>query len=186
MLAALATAITFVLPAAHPAQATDTVELTLLATNDVHRQLAPIDDPGAWDDGLGGVAWLAAHLDAVRARAPEALHVDAGDLTGAGSTGLGFPGGYADEATVDAMEQVGLDVTTVGNHEFDAGLAEARRVREGGLLGRRLRLPATTGRGTGPTSPRSVATSSTPARASGSSRAGPSSRCRASASASSA
>lgn len=114
------------------AESADTIELTLLATNDFHRQLAPIDNPGGWDDGLGGAAWLAAHLDEVRERAPGALHVDAGDLTGAGTNGMGLPGGVADEATVDVMNAMGLDATTVGNHEFDGGLAETRRLREGG------------------------------------------------------
>lgn len=111
---------------------TGAVEVTLMATNDVHRQLAPVDNPGGWDDGLGGLAWLSGHLDAVRDRAPDALYVDAGDMTGGGNSGLGLPGGMADEATVEAMNVMGLDATTVGNHEFDGGLAEARRIREGG------------------------------------------------------
>lgn len=115
-----------------PAAAQDATTLTLLATNDVHRQLAPIDNPGGWDHGLGGMAYVAGHLDAIRGRAPGAVYVDAGDLTGAGATGFGLPGGVADEATVEAMDIMGLDATTVGNHEFDAGVAELRRIREGG------------------------------------------------------
>ncbi len=114
------------------AAAQDTTTLTLLATNDIHRQLAPIDNPGGWNHGLGGLAYLAGHLDAARARVPGALYVDAGDMTGAGRSGVGVPGGVADEATVEAMNIMGLDAMTVGNHEFDAGVAEIRRNRGGG------------------------------------------------------
>ncbi len=120
------------LGAARPATADTTVDLTLIAINDLHRQLAPLPDPTAEAGQVGGVAWLAAHVAAVRDRSPGALFVDAGDLTGSGSTGYGLRGGYADEATVDVMNQMGLDVTAAGNHEFDLGIGELLRVRNGG------------------------------------------------------
>lgn len=102
-----------------------TTTVTLLATNDFHRQLAP-------EDGHGGAAYLAAHLQAAGADDPGTLVVDVGDMTGSGTNGYGLPGGVADEATVDVMNAIGLDVTAAGNHEFDGGLAELYRLRDGG------------------------------------------------------
>lgn len=103
------------------------VTITLLATNDFHGQLQPPTDVG--QRGRGGAAYLAAHLDAVRARAPEALYVDAGDMTGSGT---GISRRFGDEPTVEAMGLMGLDVAGAGNHEFDQGLAHLRRNRLGG------------------------------------------------------
>lgn len=112
-------------PPSQAVEPADTTTLTLLAINDFHRQLAPID-------GHGGAAHLAAHLQRAGADDPGTLVVDAGDMTGSGTNGYGLPGGVADEATIDVMNAIGLDAAAAGNHEFDAGLAELRRVRGGG------------------------------------------------------
>ena len=124
--------------AAAPASPSDAVVLTVVATNDVHNQLRPPEDgsigdlaglaaPG--DDPVGGLAYFAAHLDEVRSRAPEALYVDAGDMTG---VGRGVARMFGDEPTIEAMNLLGLDVMAAGNHEFDAGLDHLRRLYAGG------------------------------------------------------
>src|SRR6218665_3356832 len=55
--------------------------------------------------------------------------VAAGDLIGA--TPL-LSSLFHDEPTIEAMGKMGLALTSVGNHEFDEGWKELRRMQEGG------------------------------------------------------
>jgi 5'-nucleotidase len=55
--------------------------------------------------------------------------VGAGDLIGA--TPL-VSAAFHDEPTIELMNEVGLQVSSVGNHEFDEGVAELIRMRRGG------------------------------------------------------
>ena len=57
------------------------------------------------------------------------LTVAAGDLIG-GSPFLS--GLFHDEPTVESLNALGLDVTSVGNHEFDEGITELLRMQYGG------------------------------------------------------
>jgi 5'-nucleotidase len=124
----------------------------ILALNDFHGNLLPPsgsngvilvhpDDPlasspeaHATDAGVtlvpaGGVAYLAAHVARLRAENPATIVVSAGDLTGASPMLSNL---YADEPTILAMNRVGLEVEAVGNHDFDRGLPELRRLIAGG------------------------------------------------------
>lgn len=103
------------------------VTLTVVATNDFHNQL--VSSEGA---SVGGVAHLASHLEEVRSRDPEALYVDAGDMTG---SGRGIARMFGDEPTIEAMNLLGLEAMAVGNHEFDHGLDHLRRLHAGGCRG---------------------------------------------------
>ena len=55
--------------------------------------------------------------------------VAAGDLIGA--TPL-LSAAFHDEPTIEAMNQIGLDLSSVGNHEFDEGSTELLRMQNGG------------------------------------------------------
>ena len=55
--------------------------------------------------------------------------VAAGDLVGASPL---VSAAFHDEPTVDEMNALGLDVTSVGNHEFDEGVTELLRLQNGG------------------------------------------------------
>ncbi|MFI7242147.1 hypothetical protein [Streptomyces qinglanensis] len=83
----------------------------------------------------GGVPRLATLLDRARTDAGDAdsLTVAAGDMIG-GSPLLSAA--FHDEPTVEALETLGLDVSSVGNHEFDEGPEELQRM----VVGRRLPL----------------------------------------------
>lgn len=107
------------------AQEADTVEITLLATNDFHGRLVPPSGD------LGGAAYLATHLKDIREDKPNTLHIDAGDLVGATPVLSNL---FYDEPTVEAMNLMGLDIQTVGNHEFDRGQDEVLRRRDGGCF----------------------------------------------------
>lgn len=93
------------------AYAADPVDVTIVGTNDFHGRLLPARD-------AGGAAKLASAVDSVRAAHPDTIFAAAGDLIGA-STFESFI--QQDKPTIDALNAAGLDVSAVGNHEFDQG-----------------------------------------------------------------
>ena len=120
------------------------VDVQILSFNDFHGHLEANDAPqsplpGACDAAeppspctppVGGVEYLASHVEALRDKQPSStLTVAAGDLIG-GSTFLS--GLFQDQPTVEAMNELRLDVSSVGNHEFDEGTAELLRMVNGG------------------------------------------------------
>jgi 5'-nucleotidase len=105
----------------------------LLALNDFHGNLEPPSGTVHLPDGTvpaGGGAWLSAHVARLRAEAPDStLVVGAGDLIGASP----LPSALThDEPSISLMDALGLDVSSVGNHEFDEGLEELLRLQQGG------------------------------------------------------
>ena len=55
----------------------------------------------------------------------------AGDIVGASPL---LSAAFHDEPTIEAMNSLGLDATSVGNHEFDEGYKELQRLDAGGCL----------------------------------------------------
>ena len=113
------------------------VDLQILALNDFHGQLEPSTSSRAPVDGVPatGAEYLGTHLEQLRAdptrRGAESVTVAAGDLIGA--TPL-LSAAFHDEPTIEAMNEMGLDISSVGNHEFDEGWRELVRMQEGGCL----------------------------------------------------
>jgi 5'-nucleotidase len=107
------------------------VDVQVLAFNDFHGHLDPPDGAngriGATD--AGGIEYLAAHLKQLRAANPNTITVSAGDNIGASPL---LSGMFHDEPTIEALSDAGLDVSTVGNHEFDEGWWELYRMQKGG------------------------------------------------------
>ena len=111
------------------------VEVQLLGLNDFHGHLesttpgtiAP--DPASPRVPAGGAEYLATHLRAKEAENKNTLIVSAGDLIGASPLLSAL---FHDEPTIEAMNQIGLDLNAVGNHEFDEGADELRRMQRGG------------------------------------------------------
>jgi 5'-nucleotidase len=127
---------TLALAAAAPASAAPKpVEVQLLAFNDFHGALEPpsgsggVVTSGGTSVPAGGLAYFATHLQGLEDENKNSLSISNGDLIG-GSPFLSAL--FRDEPTVDAMDQLGLDVATVGNHEFDEGVDELRRIVDGG------------------------------------------------------
>jgi 5'-nucleotidase len=79
----------------------------------------------------GGVAYLAANLAQARAGHRYSITAAAGDLIGASPL---ISAAFHDEPTIDAMSRLGLEVSSVGNHEFDEGAVELQRMQNGGCL----------------------------------------------------
>jgi len=98
------------------------VKLRLLGVNDLHGHLEPPRE------GVGGAAWLDAHLDA--ATVPGAtIRVHAGDMVGASPL---ISSWFHDEPAIEAANELEFDVGTLGNHEFDEGGDELLRLLRGG------------------------------------------------------
>lgn len=105
------------------------VQLQLLAFNDYHGHVMP--NEAGTVDGIpaGGGEYLSTKLNELRAGNEHSLTVAAGDLIG-GSTA--FSGLFHDEPSVESLNVMKLDVSSVGNHEFDEGVTELLRMQEGG------------------------------------------------------
>jgi 5'-nucleotidase len=116
---------------ADPIRPAPVEEFQILAINDFHGNIegpkAPIELNGQ-SMQLGGAAHLAAKLQELRAAGLPTVTVSAGDLIGASPLASAY---YLDEPTILAMNQLGLDLNAVGNHEFDRGSAELKRMQYG-------------------------------------------------------
>ncbi|MCW2567283.1 MAG: 5-nucleotidase [Mycobacterium sp.] len=108
---------------------------TFLSFNDFHGNLEPPAGSGGTVNGIpaGGAEYLATTVGRLRTEARRAgrqvLTVGAGDLIGASPL---ISAAFHDEPTIEAMNTLGLDLSSVGNHEFDEGVTELRRMQRGG------------------------------------------------------
>jgi len=121
------------------------VEVQILAFNDFHGNLQTPDPVEVTEaDGTkhkivtGGVAHLAAALSGLRIGHPNTVTVSAGDTIGASPL---ISANYLDEPTIDAMNLLGLEFNSVGNHEFDRGSDEVKRMQAGGCAKYTSRTP---------------------------------------------
>jgi 2',3'-cyclic-nucleotide 2'-phosphodiesterase / 3'-nucleotidase / 5'-nucleotidase len=107
------------------------VKVQLLGLNDLHGQL-DTDTKVTRDDQsvlAGSMEYTAAAIRQREATNKNTLLVNAGDMIG-GSPLISAL--FQDEPTVEVMESLGMDVGTLGNHEFDEGIAELQRMINGG------------------------------------------------------
>ncbi len=135
-LAALLTLTACAAPAPTPAPPpAPPFEIQLLAFNDFHGALDPPagrygqiqTDAGPVD--AGGAEYLMTWIESLRAPHQRTLVVAAGDNIGA--TPL-ISAAFHDEPTIEALDLLGLAISAVGNHEFDEGIDELRRMQHGG------------------------------------------------------
>ncbi len=135
--------------AALDAVAATPVSVRMIAMNDFHGNFAP---PSTSNGGtmvlpnggaglkvtVGGAAYLASVVKNLKAANPNNILVGAGDAISASPFESSI---NHDESTVDILNTIGLEVTSVGNHEFDRGSAELLRMQNGGCF------PAANGQG---------------------------------------
>jgi 2',3'-cyclic-nucleotide 2'-phosphodiesterase (5'-nucleotidase family) len=107
----------------------------LLAINDVHGNLTDdgltyTDPYTGVHDVAGGLATLTTDLKRAKATDPrDTVTIEAGDLVGASPPASGL---LRDKPVLDAANAMGIDVGTLGNHEFDQGVTEMLRQINGG------------------------------------------------------
>ncbi len=105
------------------------IDLQLLAFNDYHGHLQA-NTPGTVDGAAaGGSEYLSAKLNELRQGHKFSLTVAAGDLIGGSPA---FSGLFHDEPSVESLNAMQLDISSVGNHEFDEGVTELLRMQNGG------------------------------------------------------
>jgi 5'-nucleotidase len=135
----LAFAIMLALAASSRAQMPSPVDLRILAINDFHGYLRPppggitIADPEDKAKKItvpaGGAEHMATLVSQLREGHRNTIFVAAGDLIGASPF---LSAMFHDEPTVEALSMMGLNISSVGNHEFDEGKDELLRMQNGG------------------------------------------------------
>src|SRR3982751_6471378 len=93
--------------------------ITVIHTNDTHSQIDPFPADDRLYPGKGGVARRATLVKRVRHENPNTLLIDAGDAF----QGTPYFNYYKGEVEYKSMSQIGYDAATIGNHEFDNGVA---------------------------------------------------------------
>jgi 5'-nucleotidase len=93
--------------------------ITILHTNDTHSQIDPLPANDKQYPDKGGVARRATLVKRVRKENPNTLLIDAGDVF----QGTPYFNFYKGEVEYKSMSLIGYDVVTLGNHDFDNGVA---------------------------------------------------------------
>lgn len=100
-------------------------ELTILYTNDFHAQDKPVR--ATWIEGapmMGGAAYMATYINKIRNSERNVLVLDAGDII----TGPPISFLTNGAAPIDLYNAIGFDASCIGNHEFDHGVPNARKL----------------------------------------------------------
>ena len=129
--------------AAAKAPSNKPITLSLIALNDFHGNIMPpsgsvlVPDPDRPEGSrvsAGGAAYLASLVHQLKSQNPRnTLVVAAGDMLGASPLTSGL---FHDEPTIEVLDAIGLDIASVGNHEFDKGRLELLRLQHGGCFPR--------------------------------------------------
>ena len=135
----LVLAILTALAASSRAQTPSPIDLRILAINDFHGYLHPspggitIADPEDKTKKItvpaGGAEHMATLVGQLRQGHKNTIFVAAGDLIGASPF---LSAMFHDEPTIEALSMMGLNISAVGNHEFDEGKDELLRMQHGG------------------------------------------------------
>ena len=106
-----------------PTWAANHVRLTILHTNDVHSRIDPYPLDGRPNAGLGGMARRAHLVKQIRSQEKNVLLLDSGDIW----QGTPYFNLFDGELEYKLMTQMQYDAATLGNHDFDNGLAGLQR-----------------------------------------------------------
>ncbi len=116
--------------ALHPfsaSAAANQVHLRVMETTDLHVHVYPYDYYSDRPIDTAGLARTAGHIKDIRAEATNSILLDNGDFLQGNPMGdyIAYERGMADGDThpvIDAMNTLGFDASTLGNHEFNYGL----------------------------------------------------------------
>ena len=101
-------------------------QLVILHTNDTHSQILPLSENLAdtFKAGRAGFSRRITMLKEERKKNPDLLYFDSGDF----SQGSPFYTMFKGDVEVGLMNKMGIDASTIGNHEFDFGLDNMARI----------------------------------------------------------
>ena len=131
----VASAMTFSLITPTPAMAAENdekngneVNLQILTTTDTHGRFLPYDYAINAENTSGSLAQVSTKVKELRAANPNTIMVDAGDIIQDNSESLFLDGSSNPMAT--AMNEIGYDTITLGNHEFNYGIPTLEKVKK--------------------------------------------------------
>jgi 5'-nucleotidase len=107
-------------------QAKKQKQLVILHSNDTHSAILPLNAqlPDTMKAGRGGFLRRLVLLKEERAQHPDLLYFDSGDFFQGSAYFTMFKG----EVEIGLMNQMGIDASTIGNHEFDFGIDNMARI----------------------------------------------------------
>lgn len=104
--------------------AQDTKEIVILQTSDVHSRIEPVNQKGDEHYNEGGFVRRATFLEQFRKKHENVLLFDCGDI----SQGTPYYNMFRGEVEIKLMNEMGYDVMTIGNHEFDFDVDNMARI----------------------------------------------------------
>ncbi|MBQ5501522.1 MAG: metallophosphoesterase, partial [Selenomonas sp.] len=110
------------------AAAGDTVKLTILGTSDVHGRFMPWDYATDTEDRSGSLVQLYTAIKEIRKETPNVILVDCGDAIQDNSVEQFNT--KPQQPMMVAMNEMGYDTWTMGNHEFNFGLDVLKHVTD--------------------------------------------------------
>lgn len=132
----LSTALAFAANGAAFAVVAPSISIKIIGFNDYHGNL---ESPGTFGvntlvpvaqrPAVGGAEYIAAYVAQLKSQNPLNVVVGAGDFIGASPLISAL---FFDEPAVETMNKIGVEFNAVGNHEFDKGKDELRRLQNGG------------------------------------------------------
>lgn len=112
------------------------IKVKIIGFNDYHGNLQSPGTfgvntvvPAAQRPAVGGAEYIAAYVARLKAQNVNNVVVGAGDFIGASPLVSAL---FFDEPAVETLNKIGVEFNAVGNHEFDKGSAELRRLQNGG------------------------------------------------------
>ena len=135
-LAVTAAALSFGVATAALAQSSAPFQVKVIGFNDYHGNLQSPGTfginttiPQASRPAVGGAEFVAAYVAKLKTANPLNIVVGAGDFIGASPLISAL---FSDEPAIETLNKIGVEFNAVGNHEFDKGAAELRRLQNGG------------------------------------------------------
>jgi 5'-nucleotidase len=104
------------------ASARKPTRLTILHTNDTHSRIDPYPAGGP-NAGMGGVLARMRLIESIRSEEEHVLLFDAGDIF----QGTPYFNFFKGAVEMKAMQRMGYDAATMGNHDFDEGVENFER-----------------------------------------------------------
>ncbi|MCM3734693.1 bifunctional metallophosphatase/5'-nucleotidase [Bacillus cytotoxicus] len=104
------------------------IPVQIIGLNDLHGQIntsTPLNGKPA-----GRAEYITSYINAYKQQFPHTLLVHTGDMIG-GSPPISAL--FQDEPTIEFLNMLQFDVGTIGNHEFDEGVTELKRLIDGGF-----------------------------------------------------
>lgn len=99
-------------------------KLTILHTNDMHSRVEPLEQTDTYNPGKAGLVRRVTYVKQLRQTNKDILLFDCGDF----SQGTPYYNLFRGEVEIKMMNEAGYDAAIIGNHEFDYGLENMKRL----------------------------------------------------------